>query len=81
MGQGVSHSFQPSVNPLVYIVKLSWTEPVSGKIINNVWNLLQGWAAKNDCVPEGDVETTPTSLVTKVIVKRRMGPPRDDSPW
>jgi hypothetical protein len=81
LGQGISHSVQVSVNPLVYKVKLKWPEPVDGKIINGIWNLLQIWTVKNDCVTDGQVDTSSVSLKATIIVKRRLGPPKDVVPW
>ena len=71
---------KPTVNPLVYIVSASWQENVAGSIALQVWNLLQMWLTTNDCVPNGNVETKPTSITVQVIVKRRMGNPKNESP-
>jgi hypothetical protein len=69
-----------TVNPLVYRVKVSWVEAISGTLAFQVWNLLQRWLATNDCVPDGRVSPQPTSLTVLVVVKRRMGNPKDESP-
>jgi hypothetical protein len=71
---------QPTVNPLVYKATMVWRENVAGTIALQVWNLLQRWLVTNDCVPNGSVVTTPTSLTVHIIVKRRLGDPKDVSP-
>jgi hypothetical protein len=81
LGQNPTFSAKPSVNPLIYTVKVAWEEPLSGKLVNSVWNLLQQWAVLNDCVPEGAVSETPTSITVRMIVKRRLGAPKDVTPW
>ncbi|TXH11234.1 MAG: hypothetical protein E6R04_02875 [Spirochaetes bacterium] len=69
-----------SVNPLVYIVKFRFGEKVTGKRMMLVWNLYQQYAAKNDSIPQGRVETEGNTLTTTIIVKRRLGPPRNEHP-
>lgn len=69
-----------TVNPLVYIVSVRWREDVPGSITLQVWNLLQKWMVTNDCVQNGSVATSPTSITANVIVKRRFGNPKNDSP-
>lgn len=71
---------RPTVNPLVYIVKASWPERVAGHITLQIWNLFQKWLVTNDCVPNGNVATEPTSITVQVVVKRRLGNPKNDSP-
>ena len=71
---------RPTVNPLVYIVRVSWTERVPGNITLQVWNLLQKWLVKNDCSPNGNVDTQSTSIAVQVAIKRRLGNPKDESP-
>jgi len=71
---------RPTVNPLVYTVFISWREPLSGSIVLKVWNLMQKWLTKNDCIPNGSVDTKPLSILIHVIVKRRFGNPKDESP-
>lgn len=71
---------RPTVNPLLYTIKLTWSERVSGLISNQVWNLLQMWLTTNECVPNGNVSSEDTSLTVIVIVKRRMGNPKNESP-
>lgn len=65
----------------MYNIKIKWGDPVSGKLIGLMWNLLEIWAVKNDCVLDGKVDTHPDSLSTNLITKRRLGPPRDVTPW
>jgi hypothetical protein len=69
-----------TVNPLVYIITVSWQETVPGTIALLVWNLLQIWLTTNDCAPNGGVGTSGTSITAQVAVKRRMGDPKNESP-
>jgi len=71
---------QPTVNPLVYKVTVTWPEKVAGSLSNQVWNLMQMWMTTNDCVQNGGVILTGTSLTAQIIVKRRMGNPKNESP-
>lgn len=80
LGTSVSFEVNKTVNPLVYTVKFTFGEPVSGKRMMLVWNLYQQYAAKNDAVPQGKVESEGTSLTTRVIIKRRLGLPRNEHP-
>src|SRR5688572_18159150 len=78
LGSRVDYEVRPSVNPLVYIVKFTFNEPISGKRMLLAWNLFQQYAAKNDSIPEGRVEKEGNSMTAKIIVKRRLGLPRND---
>jgi len=69
-----------SVNPLVYIVKFRFGENVTGKRMMLVWNLYQQYAAKNDAVPQGKVESEGKTLTTSIIIKRKRGLPRNEHP-
>lgn len=80
LGTSVSFDLQTTVNPLVYIVKFNFGEPISGKRMMLVWNLYQQYAAKNDTVPQGKVESEGNSMTTKVAIKRRLGLPRNEHP-
>jgi len=51
-----------------------------GDLVLKVWNLMQKWIVKNDCVPNGKVATSSTSIVANIIIKRRLGNPKNDSP-
>lgn len=80
MGQEMFFVVEPTVNPLVYKVNLSWLEPVDGSIALQVWNLLQKWMTTNDCVPYGTLSSGTTSIAAQVIVKRRFGDLKNSSP-
>lgn len=69
-----------TVNPLVYKVSVVWQENVTGTISLQVWNLLQRWIVTNDCVQNGRADMHATSVSTHIIVKRRFGNPKDESP-
>jgi len=71
---------KPTVNPLVYTVSIKWVEDLPGSLVLKVWNLMQRWLTKNDCVPNGQATISPTSLTINVIVKRRLGNPKNESP-
>ena len=79
LDQQILFEWKKSVNPLVYTVKFTWAESISGNFLLQVWNLLQKWLIKNDCIPNG-VSTSPTSITLDVGVKRRFGSPKDESP-
>ena len=70
----------PTVNPLIYRVILTWEETPSPKVSLGAWNIFQSWAAKNDCVPHGKTERTPCVKAFTIIIKRRLGPDREDLP-
>lgn len=69
-----------TVNPLVYMVTLRWEETPSGKVALGAWNIFQTWATKNDCVTTGRSERAPGKMSFQVIIKRRLGPDREESP-
>lgn len=71
---------RPTVNPLVYTIKFTFGEPISGKRMMLVWNLFQQYAAKNDTVPQGKVESDGPKMTTQVVIKRRLGLPRNEHP-
>jgi len=80
LGQPIVFDVKTTVNPLVYKLLLNWEEAVPGPITLQIWNLLQRWIAMNDCVPNGTADTHSNSLTIHVIVKRRFGNPKDESP-
>lgn len=80
LGQQMVYDVRATVNPLVYKLRVEWPEDVKSSIGLQVWNLLQKWIVTNDCVQNGGVELTSTSLKAQIIVKRRNGNPKDISP-
>lgn len=80
LGQQMVYDVKPTVNPLVYKLKVEWPEDVKSSIGLQIWNLLQKWVVTNDCVSNGSVDLKPTSLRVDIIVKRRNGNPKDVSP-
>jgi hypothetical protein len=78
--QAVRHRVVPSVTPLIYIVHISWQLPLSAELVAKVWNLFEIWAAKNDCVTQGKIISNSIELMISVIVKRRLGPTKNDHP-
>jgi len=81
LGQNMSYRLESSVNPLVYKLKLTWPEPVSGELITGIWNVLQGWVSKNEAVAEGGVRTTPNSMSAAIVIRRRFGVPKKAAIW
>ena len=71
----------PTVNPLILVAHLQWDSTRSPKQQLLLWNMLQQWSAINDVVPYGKVDLGETHLRVQLIVKRRFGPPKDETPW
>lgn len=82
LGQEIIVDVEPTINPLVHRVSIRWSEPLNGNLVMHTWNLLQEWAAKNDCAFDGHTEKDKgfTYLRVKVVTKRRLGPPKDIAP-
>jgi hypothetical protein len=80
LGQQIIYDLRASVNPLVYTLRVKWQDPVNGKVKNDIWNLFQIWAHKNDAVPEGKVEAGDTALFISIGTKRRLGPDKNEKP-
>jgi hypothetical protein len=86
LGQKMGFESSSTVNPLVYKVRLRWEDPLSPTTANLLWNHLQGWAAMNECIPTGKVSLegpgdTVLYLEASIIIKRRLGAPRNDVSW
>lgn len=73
-------SVHETVNPLVFTVYLKTQAKLPGKLKLGVWNLLQQWATRNDCPLQGRDVMKSDGWDFNVIVKRRYGPPRSESP-
>lgn len=69
-----------TVNPLVYKVRISFGDLLSGKQMLLVWNLFQQYAAKNEAIPQGRLEQEGSQMTSPVIIRRRLGIPRDEHP-
>ena len=80
IGSTVSARVDTTVNPLIFRVRVLFSEPLSGRNMMLVWNLFQMYAVKNDSVPHGKKAQAPQELVAEVIVKRRLGSPRSVNP-
>lgn len=91
LDQGIITRVHPSVNPLVYRVRVDLQEPVKPETGLQIWNLFQQWAAKNGCTPSGRVEMRevphPASgesfsfgFSVDVHLKERLGFPKDEYP-
>lgn len=72
LGQTLSYHVRAGSNPITYVVKLSWQEKVSGALQMRIWNLFQTWAAKNETVPQGKVDVDGSTMIIRVILKRRL---------
>lgn len=79
-GLQVSYTTRATVNPLVVQVRILFGERVSGTNMMLAWNLFQMYASKNDCVLQGKSANAEGVLLAEAIMKRRLGPPRDDHP-
>lgn len=79
-GQRLKVRVGTTVNPLVFTIRLDFSEPIAGKNMLLVWNLFQMYASKNETVPKGKAAIGNRSLLTEVVVKRRLGPPRNKHP-
>jgi hypothetical protein len=64
----------------MYKVKLNFTESLNSKQMMLVWNLFQIYAAVNDSVPHGRLESEGYHMTINVIIKRRLGLPRNSHP-
>ena len=79
-GSAISHTVQDTVNPLIKTVTLKLSEPVSGKILLNIWNLFQKYAAANETYPT-KYRKEPDKIIVEVAIKQRLGQPKDSRPW
>ena len=81
----------PTVNPLVYRVRVKWSQPVSVKNSVMVWNLFQKWAGRNGTTPSGRVqfaedphpatgEMFMRGFTVEVHIRERLGLPKNDHP-
>lgn|SRR5688572_22458618 len=80
LGQRVVYNVDSTINPLLFRVRIKFSEKVSGKNLMLVWNLFQMYAAHNDSVPKGKAAESEFSLLAEVIIKRRLGLPRKKHP-
>ncbi len=76
----VQAQISSTVNPLVFRVKIKFSEPLSGKNMMLVWNLFQMYATRNESVPKGRKPDGALELQAEIIVKRRLGPAMNDNP-
>lgn len=79
-GASVSYTTKATVNPLVIQLKVSFGQWMSGTNMMLSWNLLQMYAAKNECVLQGKTAKEDGTLLSEVIMKRRLGLPMDKHP-
>jgi hypothetical protein len=81
LGTSCTYEVKSTVNPLIYTVVFTFGEKQPGKQMLLLWNVVQQYAAKNDAVPKGKVYSNDgTKLAVDVILKRRLGPPRNEAP-
>lgn len=80
IGSKVKYSTESTVNPLVHRIRISFPEKVAGRNMLLIWNLFQIYAVKNDSVPQGKAAEGEYKLVADIIIKRRLGLPRDKHP-
>lgn len=73
MGTGVTHREKDTLDPLLKTVTFEFGEELTGKSFVLIWNLLQSWAAKNNCRPQGKVEKEGRRMTVKMAIKGRFG--------
>lgn len=56
LDQRLRFQVYPTVNALVYRVRIDWMEPIKPETAMRVWNLFQKWAGANESTPSGRVE-------------------------
>jgi hypothetical protein len=78
LGSSVSYDLTETVNPLVYRFKLKFSEPMAGKNIMLIWNMLQMYSATNDSIIQGRVKGH--EFEAEIGVKRLQGKDRDKCP-
>jgi hypothetical protein len=71
---------RPTVNPLQYYVSFHWPVDFDPITINMIWNMFQMWASKNDCVPNGLTVRNRDKLSVGLVIKRRLGSEKNDTP-
>ena len=71
---------EPTVNPLVFQVRMQIGGKVTGFQMMLIWNLFQKYAAANECGTQGKIEGCGTEMRMTVLTKRRLGLPRNDHP-
>lgn len=92
MDQRLTCRTYSTVNPLVYKVRLDWSDPIKPTTAMQVWNLFQKWAGANESTPSGRVEWRnlphPQSgeefsfgFQVEVHLKERLGHPKNAHPW
>ena len=69
------------VNALLYTVKITFGEPPIPKNRILIWNLIQMYAYKNECVIQGKAAFLDDMLVFTIGMKRRLGTERQEDPW
>lgn len=80
LGVTVASDIMPSVNPLLFKIRFHFGEEITGDKMLHVWNLFQKYAAANDAIPQGKLEKDGTKMTVSVVVRRRMGLPKDKHP-
>ena len=80
IGSGVEVEIEKTVNPLVFNIKVTFGELIAGPRMMHIWNIFQQYASKNDTLPQGKVSISPRTMAIQVVVKRRLGPPRNEKP-
>lgn len=70
----------PTANPLIFNLKMSFSQTPKPSMTGKIWNILQAWAAKNDSYTHGGWRRDKRVLEVCVGVKRLLGKKRDDKP-
>ena len=80
LGCAASVLIKGTTNPLMYTIDFAFGERQTPRVLGQLWNLVQMYAARNDAVADAVNVDDPNHLKVRVIIKRRLGPPRRDSP-
>lgn len=80
LGCQASFEAKTGVNPLVYTVDFIFGEEQQPKRVGMIWNLVQMYAARNDAHAKEVLLIPPSRLRVIILLKRRIGPPKAETP-
>lgn len=81
MGQTIPYYCTPTINPLIYKIRIDFRPEIVSKNKLLAWNMFQEFCSKNDCIAKNEtLENSNTYWALEVMTKRRLGPIRDEHP-
>lgn len=80
LGIDIRVDVTPTVNPLLFNLTVYWAEYITPSRVKDIWNMIQIWAHKNDCIPYGRLTTTPVKASVQIVIKRRLGNEKNLTP-